>query len=134
MTDWYARCAYNPEIKQHFHTEARRRLRRLATALGLAPGSFDLRSNPGGIAVSGEITLHHDEVYVQVCQSALGGDFGILIRTCEGRHDYTGGRNHFAPLQLLDDEAALAAQVRAVMAAKLSTQVFGRPSTHPPRC
>jgi hypothetical protein len=134
MTDWYARCAYNPEIKQRFHTTARRRLRRLATALGFPPGSFDLRSNPGGIAVSGEITLHHDNVYVQVCQPATGADSGILIRTCEGRRDYAGGRNHFAPLRLLDDEAALAAQVRAVLAAKLPTQVFGRPSTHPAGC
>ena len=45
MTDWYVPCAYNPEIKQRFHTAARRRLRRLATALGFPPGSFDLRSN-----------------------------------------------------------------------------------------
>ena len=60
MTDWYARCAYDPEVKQRFHTAARARLRRLATTLGFPSGSFDLRSNPGGIAVSGEITLHHE--------------------------------------------------------------------------
>jgi hypothetical protein len=41
-----------------------------------------------------------------------------LIRTCDGRRDYTGGDNHFAPLRLLDDTEALAAQVRAVMAGK----------------
>src|ERR1700726_1453684 len=118
MTNWYARCPYDPEVKQRFHTAARARLRRLATLLDFPPGSFDLRSNLGGIAVSGEITLHHDDVYVQVCQSALGADSGILIRTCQGRRDYTGGRNHFAPLRLLDDEAALAARVRAVLATK----------------
>jgi len=78
------------------------------------------RSNPGGIAVSGEITLHHDDVYIQVCQPASGADSGILIRTCQGRRDYTGGRNHLAPLRLLDDAPALAAQVRAVMATKTS--------------
>ena len=115
MTDWYARCAYDPEVKQRFHTAARARLRRLATTLGFPSGSFDLRSNPGGIAVSGEITLHHEDVYIQVCQPATGTDSGILIRTCQGRRDYTGGRNHFAPLRLLDDTLALAAQVRAVM-------------------
>jgi hypothetical protein len=92
MTDWYARCAYDPEVKQRFHTAARARLRRLATTLGFPSGSFDLRSNPGGIAVSGEITLHHDDVYIQVCQPATGADSGILIRTCQGRRDYTGGR------------------------------------------
>ena len=25
MTDWYARCAYDPEVKQRFHTAARAR-------------------------------------------------------------------------------------------------------------
>ena len=96
--DWYTRCAYASEQKQHFHTTARARLRKLASALGFPPGAYDLRSNQGGIAVSGEITLHHERVYVQVCQPATGADSGILIRTCEGRRDYTGGRNHFAPL------------------------------------
>ena len=116
MTDWDARCAYDPEVKQRFHTAARARLRRLATTLRFPLGSFDLRSNPGGIAVSGEITLHHDDVYIQVCQPASGADSGILIRTCEGRRDYTAGGNHLAPLRLLDDVPALAAQARAVMA------------------
>src|SRR5690348_2820619 len=115
MTDWYARCAYDPEVKQRFHTAARARLRRLATTLRFPLGSFDLRSNLGGIAVSGEITLHHDDVYIQVCQPASGADSGILIRTCQGRRDYTGGGNHLAPLRLLDDAPALAAQVRGVM-------------------
>ena len=107
MTDWYARCAYDPEVKQRFHTAARARLRRLATTLGFRPRSFDLLSNLGGIAVSGEITLHHDDVYIQVCQPAGGADSGILIRTCQGRRDYTGGGNHLAPLRLLDDAPAL---------------------------
>ena len=115
--NWYARCAYAPEQKHHFHTSARARLRRLAAALEFPAASYDLRSNQGGIAVSGEITLHHDRVYVQVCQPATGADSGILIRTCEGRRDYTGGRNHFAPLALLDDIPALAVRVRSVMAA-----------------
>jgi len=109
MTDWYARCAYDPEVKQRFHTAARARLRRLATTLRFPLGSFDLRSNLGGIAVSGEITLHHDDVYIQVCQPASGADSGILIRTCQDRRDYTGGRNHLAPLRLLGPRAALVA-------------------------
>jgi hypothetical protein len=42
--------------------------------------------------------------------------------------DYTGGRNHFAPLSLLDDLSALADSVRAVMSNDLSniSRVFGR--------
>ncbi len=119
--DWYTSCSYEPDRRRRFHTVARARLRRLATELSFPPASFDLRSNQGGIAVSGEITLHHERVYVQVCQPATRADTGILIRTCEGRRDYTGGRNHFAPLSMLDDIPALAARVRAVMAAGGST-------------
>lgn len=115
--DWYTACAYAPEQKRRFHAQARARLRRLAAELGFLSSSFDLRCNAGGIAVSGEITLHHERVYVQVCQPATRADSGILIRTCEGRRDYFGGRNHFAPLALLDDIPALAVRVRKVMAA-----------------
>ena len=115
--NWYLHCAYEPEQKRRFHATARARLRKLAAALGFAPVTWDLRSNQGGIAVSGEITMHHACVYIQVCQPATGHDSGILIRTVAGRRDYTGGRNHFAPLSLLDDIPALAGRVRAVIAA-----------------
>lgn len=113
--DWNADCSCEPERKRRFHATARARLRELAAELRLPAGSFDLRSNKGGVAVSGEITLHHDRVYVQVSQPATRADAGILIRTCRGRRDYTGGPNKFAPLALLDDIPALAARVRAVM-------------------
>lgn len=113
--NWYARCAYDSARKRRFHSTARARLRKLA--LALPAGSYDLRSNQGGIAVSGEITLHHHAVYIQVSQPATGWDTGVLIRTCRGRRDYTGGPNTFAPLSMLDDIPALAARVRVVMAA-----------------
>ncbi len=93
---------------------ARARLRQLAAALKLPPGSFDLRSNLAGIAVSGEVTLHHDAVYVQVSQSCMGVGMGVLFRACRGRRDYTGGRNHWLPLAALDDIPALGVRVRTV--------------------
>lgn len=113
--DWYANCSYEPERKRLFHTTARARLRKLAAELQLPAGSFDLRSNQGGIAVSGEITLHHERFYVQISQPATRAATGILIRTCRGRRDYTGGANHFAPLALLDEIPTLAERVRAVV-------------------
>ena len=61
-------------------------------------------------------TLHGEHLYVQICQPATGWDSGILIRTCEGRKDYTGGANHFAPLSWLDDIPQLAHRCRAVLA------------------
>ena len=57
---WYATCAYEPERKRRFHAAARARLCKLAAELGLPAGSYDLRSNQGGVAVSGEIILHHE--------------------------------------------------------------------------
>lgn len=127
MTNWYASCSYNAEQKQRFHTAARARLRTLANELRFAPGSFDIRSNQGGIAVSGEITLHHERVYVQVSQSMIVGDTGILMRSCEGRRDFTGGPNHFAPLSFLDDIAELAALVRQVSGDQSSYAVSFKP-------
>ena len=44
--NWYKRCAYDDEQKRAFHSTGRKRLKALADALGFAPGSFDLRSNP----------------------------------------------------------------------------------------
>lgn len=113
--DWSTPCQYDAARKRCFHANARTRLRRLALLLRLPAGSFDLRSSPGGIAISGEVTLHHEAVYIQVSQSALGDSHGILIRTCRGRRDFTGGPNNFAPLALLDDLDALAERVRRMM-------------------
>ena len=104
--------AYDEHAKRLFHSRARSQLRRLATALGLPPGSYDLRSNPAGIAVSGEITLHTDFLYVQASQSVMGHDNGILFRTCKGRKDYVGGPNNFAALDLLNRPEELARRIR----------------------
>jgi hypothetical protein len=127
MFDWYRRCAYDGEQKKAFHRQARIALRALAKELRLSPNSFEVRSCVGGGAVSGEVILHGETIYIQVCQPATGADSGILIRTCEGRRDYQGGRNHLAPLSLLDRPAELAGYVRAVMSGDLSTisRMFG---------
>jgi hypothetical protein len=110
--DFKKRVAYDPEAKRRFHAHARRRLLELAGALGLRPCSFDLRSNQGGIAVSGEVTLHADRLYVQVSQPVLGADSGILFRSCDSRRDYVGSVNNFASLDLLYDPEALARRIR----------------------
>lgn len=114
MFDWNRSCAYDEQHKRRFHTTARSRLKQLAAELNLPSGCFDLRSNKAGIAVSGDITLHHDCAYIQVGQFGLSSSHGILIRTCKGRTDYIGGANHLVALGLLDDIPALAAAVRAI--------------------
>ncbi len=106
--NWYKSCCYDDEQKRSFHKTGLIRLKVLAKALNFDPGSFNRRSNQGGIAVSGEVTLHHERLYVQISQPATQADSGILIRPCKGRLDYTGGLNHFASLSMLDDIPGLA--------------------------
>ena len=110
--DFRQSVAYDPERKRHFHIYARRQLQQLANALALTPGSYDLRSNPAGIAVSGEVTLHADALYVQVSQPATQADTGILFRSCAGQRDYIGRRNHFGSLGLLHEPDQLAGLIR----------------------
>ena len=113
--NWYQQCAYDSVQKRSFHITGMKRLRILAKDLAFAPKSYDIRSNCGGIAVSGEVTLHHEHLYVQISQPATRADTGILIRTCKGRKEDTGGRNHFAPLSLLDDIPELARLCRSIL-------------------
>ncbi|MGY3581782.1 alpha/beta hydrolase [Bradyrhizobium sp. USDA 4350] len=116
--DWTKSCSYDQEQKQAFHRTARARLKALAEVLELPEGSYDLRSNKAGIAVSGDVTLHHDKLYIQASQSAMvaenGAAHGLLVRTCKGRKDYTGGRNHMLHLKELDDPRALALKVLTI--------------------
>jgi hypothetical protein len=112
--DFRQSVAYDGDRKERFHRSARRQLRQLAVALGLSADQFDLRSNRAGVAVSGEITLHSETLYVQASQPFGGFDSGILIRTCAGRKDYVGGRNNFASLDLLHCPQELAQRIRQV--------------------
>ena len=102
----------NAHRKASMHAIGKRQLRRLSAALGLASTDRDIRSNMGGIAVSGEVTLHTDTLYVQISQSCLGQGHEILFRRCSGRDDYCGQTNHFAPAHRLDDARDFAKGLR----------------------
>lgn len=82
---------YGEGRKEDFHREAASFFRRLARALELEEGSWEVRSNKAGPAVSGEVTFHHREAYLQV-----GGDHNVLYRLCAGLRDYSGGPNRWA--------------------------------------
>ena len=56
--------------------------------------------------------MHGDRLYVQACQPATGHGSGVLFRVCEGRKDYTAGRNNFVSLDLLNDPGQLARTIR----------------------
>lgn len=81
--------------KDTLHKAGRSWLRYVAASLGLEPGTYDIRSNQGGIAVSGEVTLHGENIYVQLSESCLHPGISVMSRTCKGRKDYTGGNNTF---------------------------------------
>lgn len=127
--DWNRDVTYDDVAKKRFHDTARRRLRDLAKILGFEPGSYDLRSNKAGPAVSGEITLHHDDVYIQVSQSLMGPGSGILYRTCNGRRDYTGGQNLYMPTAMLDDLESMATRVQSVIRQKRSMTAAAEATT-----
>ncbi len=87
--------------------------RDLAKSLGLPCGSFDVRVNPAGTAVSGDVHLHGEWVYVSLTQTCLGPDFGFMWRLCRGRKDYTGRANQWAGWDELLDLPRLAAKMLA---------------------
>jgi|GEM_PF-6217772 len=74
--------------KRRFHRMGSTFLRQIARHLGLPKTSYEIRSNKGGPAVPGEITLHGENIYIQVHERS------ILFRRCYGRHDYTGNTNN----------------------------------------
>ena len=109
--------AYNDEAaanKALFHRHGKALLKRVAHDLGYTPGSYDLNSNMAGIAVSGEITLHTDDLYVQFSSPSYCEEYQILYRRCEGRRDYRGQRNHFLTFRALDDYPQFIASLQAL--------------------
>lgn len=93
--------AYQAAPKDRFHRLGLLVAASVAVGLGLPEGSYDIRSNKAGIAVSGEVTLHGENIYIQFGQSACGSGMDILYRSCKGRKDYTGGRNNYLTYKAL---------------------------------
>ncbi|MBV2149910.1 hypothetical protein KRZ98_16825 [Sphingobium sp. AS12] len=102
---------YDAQAKAAFHQEGQKAMRKLACALGLSRGSYSLRSNKGGIAVSGEVSLHGERIYVELSQSCLGPGREIMFRSVQGRKDYCGGANNWASVDELMEPGLLAARM-----------------------
>lgn len=90
--------------KEAMHKQGKTFLRKLAAELGLEKGAYDVRSNMGGIAVSGEVTLHSDDLYVQIYESCTSAGVQMLYRTCDSRKDYCGHQNHTVTMQSFAEE------------------------------
>lgn len=80
------------ETKDKFHARSVLVLRRIAKQMGLATGTYEVRSNRGGVAVMGEITLHAENVYIQFSCSVPGR---FMYRGCRNRTDYSGFENRW---------------------------------------
>ena len=106
---------YNQDAKNNFHYLARHVARQIAKKLGLEKGSYDIRTNMGGIAVCGETTLHGENIYIQISQSCLGPNMGFMYRSCQGRLDYTGGPNQWMKWDELANLDAACRKFESVM-------------------
>ena len=116
--DFKKRVAYNSEAKRRFHCHARAQLLKLAEALGLTLGEYDLRSNEGASPSAARSRCMPIGFTYRRANRPLGADTGILFCSCEGRRDYTGGHNNFASLDLLHRPDELAALIRGMFLPK----------------
>jgi hypothetical protein len=103
--------SYNETGKSEFHKMGKKVLLEVADRLRLSRGEFQVRSNLGGIAVSGEVTLHADWVYIQLSQ----GDM-FMFRSCVGQADYCGGLNRWMRWDALLDLESACREFRSVRA------------------
>ena len=89
--------------KERFHFLGRKLCKQIAEQMGLKPGEYDIRSNKAGIACLGEVTRHTEGLYLQFGGSVTPCGLGFMYRHCEGRKDYTGGRNMWMQYEKLAD-------------------------------
>jgi hypothetical protein len=65
----------------------------------------------GGDAVSGEIYLRHDKLYMWITQS-FDGQVLLIYRACNGRRDSIGEQNNTIKLTDMKDDGRAAALVQ----------------------
>lgn len=95
--------AYDESAKKDFLRMGRQLAIIMASRMGLNEDQYDVRVNKAGPAVSGEVVLHTEDHYVFLGQFSGILEPGFLVRSCKGRNDYTGGRNHFVKWEDLRD-------------------------------
>lgn len=88
--------------KARYHKEWKTKFHKVALYLMEPGASFNIKSNKGGRGVLGEITLHSDRIYIQAGGSCDPDEVPdkLLIRSCKGLTDYTGGQNHYIDASL----------------------------------
>lgn len=116
-----ARTVESLKSKVWFHNVGKELLRDMADLMGLKEGTYDVRSNVAGPAVSGEVVLHGDRVYVSLGQGVAMHDV-FMYRSCKDRRDYVGGPNHWMKWVDLLDLPKAAERVALVMGSVVEFQ------------
>jgi hypothetical protein len=91
----------NDYTKSHFEKESKWVLKQIVQSFAFPKGSYNVRFNPGGIAVSGEATLHEEKIYIQFSRTFPID--GFMVRQCNGQKDYTGKTNIYIKWENLSD-------------------------------
>lgn len=98
-----AAAPYSDGAKRRWLNAARLACKSVAKDLDLAPGTFDIRTCKGGIAVPGEVILHGESVYLCLGTPMPGGELIGFARSCDGRKDYSGGVNRWISTRMTFD-------------------------------
>lgn len=85
------KCSYNQSNKAEFRRLGMKLARELRKELGLTSETADVRYNAGGIAVSGDVILHTDNIYLTFNADGISSGLGIMYRHCKSRKDYGTG-------------------------------------------
>ncbi len=103
--------SYNEDFKKRFRSIGKQAMKELALILELK--EFDINFNPGGIAVSGDLTLmgmwsEGNGVYISTNKNFPDTPWvDVLYRHIRHMRDFTGGSNNYFKFSLLDDPEAL---------------------------
>ena len=121
VTDRAMANCNNDSVKAQFKKSGMHLMKRLAVLVGGT--EKDVRYNAGGSAVSGDITLHTECIYVSMNLDS-SSSFGFLVRTCNGKKDYTGDRNNWFQFDTLNYMSNLADMINRMIAEKKAINIM----------
>ena len=100
------RCGYNPAKKLRYWKLGKKILKVIVKRLGLKKGEYRLSWNPGGVAISGDHTLHTEEFYLALEDFSSSSHVVFIgyYRKCNGLKDYSGGRNIWIPWKTFPEQ------------------------------
>lgn len=102
-----------PVLKSRFHADSKRVLIILAMELGLKSGDYGLRSNKGGIAESGDISLFSSSIQIQILGSWPRAGVQLRFRQSVGQRGKQTAF-HVVPIQALLDVKTLVKRMKCV--------------------